>query len=251
MTTGERDLLIIIATYNERENLPILMRRLMSLDLSADVLVVDDASPDGTGDIAEALARQYGGHIHTKHRAGKLGYASALREGFHFGLDERYRVIMTMDADLSHQPEKVPELYAAAKRADVVIGSRYTPGGGTQNWPWYRRALSRTASVLARFMTGLRVRDCTGGFRAYRREIIKASGMLDSTTEGYSFLVEALYKCAAAGAQIVEVPITFVERRRGASKISRRIIFEAAWILCKLAWKRITGPKEPPRRGEE
>lgn len=264
MTNADADVLIIVATYNERENLPVLIRRVMPMEVGADLLVVDDASPDGTGEIAEELAREYPGRIHVTHRRGKLGYASALREGFRFGLQNKYPIIMTMDADLSHDPEKMPELYAATEDADVVIGSRYVPGGGTENWPWYRRALSRTASVLARLMTGLQVRDCTGGFRAYRREIIAASGMLDSSTEGYSFLVEALYKCQKAGAKIIEVPITFADRQRGASKISKRIIFEAGWLLCKLTWHRLIHQKrqagggksavhtegEPPEDGE-
>lgn len=245
MQGNDRDLLIIIATYNERENLPILVEQLMNLEVPADLAIIDDNSPDGTGQLAEELAGKYEGRIYPRHRSAKLGLASALKEGFRFGLDEGYDVIMTMDADLSHNPARVPELYAAVQDADLAIGSRYIPGGGTENWPWYRRWLSRGGSILARLMAGLKTHDCTGGFRAYRSCIITQAGLLDSSTEGYAFQVEALYRCQRAGAKIAEVPITFTDRQRGASKISKRIIFEAAWVLCRLAWDRLTTRRRP------
>lgn len=241
MDAESRELLIITATYNESENLPTLVARIRKLGLPVHILVVDDNSPDGTGQIAEDLAQQPPGSLRVLHRSGKLGYASALREGFVLGLEEGYRVIITMDADLSHDPAKLPELYAATERHDVAIGSRYVPGGGTENWPLSRRLLSRTASAMARTLTGLPVRDCTGGFRAYRRDMIINADLVNSRTEGYSFLMETLFKCHRAGASICEVPIIFADRQRGQSKISRKIILEAGWVLLKLFWCRLTG----------
>jgi len=235
-----KELLIIVATYNEGENIPILISKVRGLGLPAHMLIVDDNSPDATGQIAEKLAKETPGFIRVLHRSGKLGYASALREGFAVGLQQGYKVIMTMDADLSHDPDKVPEIYAATKQHDVVLGSRYVRGGGTANWPLYRRVLSRSASLLARFLAGLRVHDCTGGFRAYRSHIIADADLLSSHTEGYSFLVEMLFKCQRAGASISEVPIVFTERQRGTSKISKKIIFEAAWVLLQLFWRRLS-----------
>ncbi len=240
MDSQARELLIIVATYNESENIPILIAKLRELPVPAHLLVVDDNSPDGTGRIVEELAEQTPAAIRVLHRSGKLGYASALREGFALGLAEGYKVIMTMDADLSHDPAKIPEIYAATEHHDVVLGSRYVPGGGTVNWPLHRRLLSRTASRLARLLAGLRASDCTGGFRAYRSPIITAAGLLDSNTEGYSFLVETLFKCQRAGASIGEVPILFADRRLGTSKISKKIILEAGWVLLKLFWWRLT-----------
>ncbi len=239
MDTQPRELLIIVATYNESENIPILISQVRSLDLPAHILVVDDNSPDGTGQLVERIAQETPGFIRVLHRAGKLGYASALREGFKIGLRDGYNIIITMDADLSHDPHKLPELYHAAHSYDVVVGSRYIPGGGTANWPIHRRILSRSASLLARLLTGLRTHDCTGGFRAYRSHIITQADLLSSNTEGYSFLVETLFKCRRAGASITEIPIIFTDRRRGQSKISKKIIIEAAWVLFKLFYARI------------
>ena len=239
MDPASRELLIIVATYNESENIPTLISQVRSLSLPAHILVVDDNSPDGTGELVEQIAEETPGCIRARHRAGKLGYASALREGLAMGLEDGYNIIMTMDADLSHDPARIPELYAATHDYDVVVGSRYVPGGGTANWPLYRRILSRSASLLARLLTGLRTHDCTGGFRAYRSHIITQADLLTSNTEGYSFLVETLFKCQRAGASITEVPIIFADRRRGQSKISKRIIFEAAWVLLKLCYSRL------------
>jgi|LSQX01.1.fsa_nt_gb dolichol-phosphate mannosyltransferase len=241
MNRDNHELLIITATYNEAENLPILASQVMKLGLPAHLLVVDDNSPDGTGQIADELAQQTSGGVRVLHRSGKLGYASALREGFALGLQDGYRVIMTMDADLSHDPARIPALYDATEQYDIAIGSRYVPGGGTENWPLSRIVLSRTASALARLLTGLPVRDCTGGFRAYHREIIQKADLLTSETEGYSFLMETLFKCHRIGASVCEVPIVFHDRQRGQSKISKKIIFEAGWVLLKLFWCRLTG----------
>ncbi len=241
MDVEARELLIIVATYNESDNIPILIGKVRSLGLPAHMLVVDDNSPDGTGQLVEDLGKEMPGCIRVLHRTGKLGYASALREGFAIGLEQGYKVIMTMDADLSHDPARIPDIYGATAQYDVVVGSRYVPGGGTRNWPLFRRILSRAASLLARALTGLPVHDCTGGFRAYRRDIIVKADLLSSNTEGYSFLMETLFKCHRAGASIGEVPIVFADRERGKSKISKKIILEAGWVLLKLFWCRITG----------
>lgn len=241
MDPQARELLVIVATYNESENIPTLISQVRSLDLPAHILVVDDNSPDGTGQLVEQIAQETPGCIKVLHRAGKLGYASALREGLAMGLRDGYNIIMTMDADLSHDPAKIPELYAATRNYDVAVGSRYVPGGGTANWPLYRRVLSRSASLLARVLTGLRTHDCTGGFRAYRSHVITQADLLNSNTEGYSFLVETLFKCQRAGASITEVPIIFTDRRRGQSKISKKIILEAGWVLLKLFYSRLAG----------
>lgn len=241
-TPDARELLIIVATYNESENMPILIKAIRYLDIPAHLLVVDDNSPDGTGELVEKIGAETPGCIRVLHRAGKLGYASALRDGMRIGLDDGYKVIMTMDADLSHDPARIPAIYAAVADHDVAIGSRYIPGGGTRNWPLHRRLLSRTASRLARLLTGLRANDCTGGFRAYRSEILSTVGIFESSTEGYSFLIETLFKCQRAGASIKEVPIIFADRERGKSKISKKIILEAGFVLFKLFCFRITHP---------
>jgi dolichol-phosphate mannosyltransferase len=239
MDAASRELVIVVATYNEAENIPVLIEGIRRQDVPAHLLVVDDNSPDGTGDLVEQLGEQTPGCVHLLRRSGKLGYASAIRAGMHWGIEHGYRVIMTMDADLSHDPDRIPDLYRGTADYDVMIGSRYVPGGGTRNWPLSRRVLSRTASMLARLLAGLRAHDCTGGFRAYRAEIITRADMLHSRVEGYSFLVESLFKCQRAGAAIGETPIIFADRERGLSKISKKIILEAGFVLLGLGWRRL------------
>ncbi len=241
MDASSRELLIVVATYNESENAPLLIEGIRRQGLPAHLLVVDDNSPDGTAELVVELGGQTPGCVHLLRRSGKLGYASAVRAGMQWGLEHGYRVIMTMDADLSHDPDRIPAIYGGAAEYDVMIGSRYVPGGGTRNWPLSRQVLSKTASILARLLTGLRARDCTGGFRAYRAEIITRADILNSTVEGYSFLVESLFKCQRAGASIGETPIVFADRERGQSKISKKIIFEAGLVLLRLWWGRVVG----------
>lgn len=231
----------VTATYNEAENLPELAAGLLALPTPVTLVIVDDNSPDGTGDIADRLAAEHPGCFHALHRPGKMGYASAHLLGIQYALDHGARVVVTMDADLSHDPERIPDMLAALADADVVVGSRYVPGGKTVNWGRDRRLLSRTAGMLVRLATGLPVADPTGGFRAYRAPILTAAKFRDVRQEGYAFLSEMLFRCLRAGARITEVPITFVDRRYGRSKLSKRIILEAALNLFSLGRRRLTG----------
>jgi dolichol-phosphate mannosyltransferase len=190
-------------------------------------VVVDDASPDGTGDVVRELQSE-DPRLCMLARAGKLGYASAHQDGMWYALDHGAQAIVTLDADLSHDPAAIPALVAALEDHGVAIGSRYAPGGGLRGVAWHRRALSRFANLYVRAVLGLRARDCTSGFRAYRAEIIASAGVLQPGPEGYVFLTESLYLCARAGARIGEVPITYAPREGGRSKMSLRIMLESA-----------------------
>ena len=229
---------LCIATYNERENVPRLVAEIRARLPQAHLVVVDDNSPDGTGELLDDLARQ-DPRLHPRHRAGKLGYGSAHREAMAYALAQGAEVVLTMDADFSHDPKYLPDLVGLVEQgADLAVGSRYVPGGGTQDWPWHRRCLSATANALARWGLGLPVHDCTGGFRAYRAELLRQLPLANFRSEGYSFLEEILVAADEAGAQMRETPIVFVERRAGASKISKHVIFEAAWLLARMTWRR-------------
>ena len=219
--------LVIVPTYNERENLPLLVDDLMQYP-HLRVLIVDDQSPDGTGDMADALARRYAGRVDVMHRTGRRGLGRSYIEAVARGIHEPVDLICQMDADLSHDPRHLPALFAAAARADVVIGSRYVPGGAIVNWPGRRRLLSRLANVYIRQITRLGPRDCTSGYRCWRRETLASIPLDRFISDGYSFLVEMLYVAASQGARIAEVPITFVERRQGQSKLSRTVLLESA-----------------------
>lgn len=235
--------LVIVPTYNERENLVPLVTRLRALPGAIHVLVVDDHSPDGTGGIADALAAADDG-IHVLHRAGKLGLGTAYKAGFAHGLAHGYDFICTMDADFSHDPESLPRLLDKAGLGyDLVVGSRYVAGGRIVGCTRARRLVSRSANGLARAMLGIAVRDCTAGFRCYRRRVFAAVDLAAIFSSGYSFLVEMAFHCQRAGLRSGEVPITFVNRTRGASKISKAEIFKAMHTLLRLralarGWKR-------------
>lgn len=241
MTGGGEAVWAVTATYNEAENLPELAEGLLALPVPTTLVIVDDGSPDGTGALADRLAADHPGRFHALHRPGKMGYASAHLLGIQYALDHGAQVVVTMDADLSHDPARIPDMLAALDDADVVVGSRYVPGGATVNWGMDRKLLSRTAGVLVRLASGLRVADPTGGFRAYRAPILTAAKFREVRQEGYAFLSEMLFRCMRAGARIVEVPITFVDRRYGRSKLSKKIILEAALNLFSLGWRRVTG----------
>jgi dolichol-phosphate mannosyltransferase len=233
---------VVVATYNEAENLGPLLDRLEALPSRLGVCVVDDASPDGTGELADARAEALGERMVVLHRAGKLGYASAHREGMRAVLDRGAEVVVTMDADLSHAPETLSVMLERLAEADVVIGSRYVAGGRTVNWSVGRVLLSRLGgSLVTRLLTGLRQADCTSGFRAYRRAALLEVDPWTTTAEGYGFLVELLFRCQRQGARIVEVPIVFHDRRAGRSKLSRRIILESALLCFSLAGQRLAG----------
>ena len=237
--------LVVIPTYNERINLPVLIAGLM-LHANLRVLVVDDQSPDGTGEIADALSRQHPGRVEVLHRAGKKGFGRSYIDGIQKALAEPVDVICQMDADLSHDPKQLPELIAATNHADLVIGSRYIPGGAVVNWPLRRRMLSRFANLYVRVVTRLGAHDCTSGYRCWRRAAIAALPLDRFISDGYSFLVEMLFVAARSGCRIAEVPITYVERREGESKVSRAVLVESAITPWRLIAKRETRRKAPP-----
>jgi dolichol-phosphate mannosyltransferase len=228
---------VTIATYNERDNLPLVIAQIAERAPGLNVVVIDDASPDGTGEVADELARERP-WLHVIHRQGKGGYASAHITGLQWALDRGADRLLTMDADLSHDPAVLPAILAGLETHDLVLGSRYVPGGGTRNWGVFRRLLSRFGSFYARSILGLRQRDCTTGYRGYRADLVRRCGMLETTTQGYSFLVEVLYRCVRAGAEVREVPIVFVDRQYGQSKLSKAIMLEAALLPWKLRFGR-------------
>ncbi|HEY7484967.1 MAG TPA: polyprenol monophosphomannose synthase [Streptosporangiaceae bacterium] len=224
--------LVIIPTYNERANLETIVGRVRAAGPDADVLVVDDASPDGTGELADQMAAA-DAHVKVLHREGKEGLGPAYLAGFRWALEHGYEVVVEMDADGSHQPEELHRLLAALRDADLVIGARWMRGGEVVNWPRSREALSRGANVYARVMLGLPLRDATGGYRAFRATTLEKIGLHDVDSRGYCFQVDLALRALRQGLRVVEVPITFVERTQGASKMSRGIMAEAAWRITK------------------
>jgi dolichol-phosphate mannosyltransferase len=229
--------LVVVPTYNERENLPLLVTGLMKQP-NLRVLIVDDASPDGTGAIADDLARSHPGRIDVMHRTGTRGLGRSYVDGLKWAIEQPVDLICQMDADLSHDPAQLPSLLDAAERSDVVIGSRYVPGGRIVNWPLRRRLLSRFANIYVRMVTRLSARDCTSGYRCWRREVLASMPLDRFISDGYSFLVEMLYIADRRGRRIAEVPITFVERRLGESKLSRAVLVESAIAPWRLIGRR-------------
>ncbi len=226
--------LVIVPTYNEKENLAQLIDRLRALPGDVHVLVVDDNSPDGTGDIADELALSNPG-VHVLHRSGKLGLGTAYKAGFAYGLAHDFRYLCTMDADFSHSPESVPDLIAkAASGYDLVVGSRYVPGGAVVGSTSLRKFVSYGANWMAHIALGVATHDCTAGFRCYRRRVIETIDLDRIFSSGYSFLIEMAFYCQRAGFRIGEVPITFVNRTAGASKISKNEIYKAFYTLLRL-----------------
>jgi dolichol-phosphate mannosyltransferase len=231
---------IIIPTYNERENIGPLVKEILNLGLDSQVIIVDDNSPDGTGELADELADQHPG-VRVIHRPGKLGLGTAHIAGMKAALSDDVALIVTMDADFSHHPRYVPDMLAALKRFDVVIGSRYVPGGGTLYCTAPRKALSRGANLFARTVLSLHAGDSTAGFRAYRRAVLESIALDEIVSDGYSFLIEMLYRCQRQGWRVGEVPIVFENRQRGASKISRTEILKAMQTVVRLGWERLGG----------
>jgi dolichol-phosphate mannosyltransferase len=234
--------LVIVPTYNERGNLPTLVEGLMA-HANVRVMVVDDQSPDGTGAVADELALKYPGRLEVMHRTGRRGLGRSYIDGIKKALEQPVDVLCQMDADLSHDPRHLPDLIAAASHADVVIGSRYVPGGAIVNWPLRRRLLSRFANIYIRGVTRLSARDCTSGYRCWRRSALAALPLDRFISDGYSFLVEMLFVAARRGSRIAEVPITFVERRIGESKVSRAVLIESAVTPWRLIGNPTTGRK--------
>ena len=239
--------LVVVPTYQEAESLPLLLAGLAVHAPEVDVLVVDDGSPDGTGTIADAAAAADSG-IHVLHRGAKAGLGAAYRAGFAWALQRDYDVVVEMDADGSHRPKDLPRLleHLRTGAADLVLGSRWVPGGGVVNWPWYRRFISRGGTWYAQHMLAIPVADATGGFRAFRRETLERLPLAEVASQGYCFQIDLVRRVIDAGMTIDEVPITFVERAQGHSKMSGSIVREALWRVT--LWgieRRLAGRRTP------
>jgi dolichol-phosphate mannosyltransferase len=230
------NVLIIIPTYNERDNLPVLAGQILD-GYPYKVLVVDDQSPDGTGAIADELARSYPGRLHVMHRTGPRGLGLSYLDGFRWALATDADLICQMDADLSHDPRYLPDLVSAAADHDIVLGSRYLNGVSVVNWPLRRIILSSFANAYVRTITGLTTRDSTSGYRCWRRETLAALKLERFLSHRYAFMVETVFEVARTGGRIGEVPIIFVERRLGASKMSGRVLAESMVMPWRLAWR--------------
>ena len=229
--------IVIIPTYNEAANLEPLIHRILSQSVGLDILVVDDHSPDGTGDLADRIAKDWAatqGRVSVLHRPGKEGLGRAYLAGFAWAMKHGYQLLIEMDADLSHDPIFLSALIEASDGADLVLGSRYLDGISVVNWPLHRILLSWGANQYVRRVTGLPVQDATSGFRLYRRQALEAMDLPSVLSNGYSFQVEMAYRALLSGARIVEVPIVFTERQAGCSKMSRRVIWESVWVPLKL-----------------
>ena len=225
--------LIIIPTYNERENLELLVDAIFEVEPRLHILVVDDGSPDGTGDLAETLAAR-DERVNVLHRQGKLGLGTAYIAGFKWALERDYPLICEMDADFSHQPRYLPALLAATEDADLALGTRYVPGGGTEGWGPLRQLISRSGNLYARAVLWLPFHDLTGGFKCFRREVLEKIDLDEVRSEGYAFQIELTYRAHKAGFRIAEVPIVFPDRTRGDSKMSSGIIHEAMINVLRL-----------------
>jgi dolichol-phosphate mannosyltransferase len=225
--------LVIVPTYNERENVEPLIERIFAQRLSIEVLIVDDNSPDGTGEIADALAAREP-RVHVMHRPGKQGLGSAYVAGFRYALERDYEAVFEMDADFSHNPDSLPEFLRELEQADLVLGSRYLKGVTVVNWPLSRLILSYAANVYSRVITGMRVKDLTGGFKCFRRGVLESIDWDRVRSDGYAFQIEITFKASRKGFRICEIPILFVDRLAGESKMSRRIVWEAAWMVWRL-----------------
>ena len=228
--------LVIVPTYNEIENISRIITAVLGQDSSIDVLVVDDGSPDGTGDLADQIAVE-NSRVHVLHRAGKLGLGTAYVMGFKWALTREYEFVFEMDADFSHSPDAIPKFLEAVKAADLVLGSRYQNGQvNVVNWPMSRLFLSYSANIYARRVTGLPVFDATGGFKCFRRRVLESIDLSDIKSNGYAFQIEMTFRAWKKGFRIVEIPIVFVDRTEGSSKMSKDIVREAVWMVWRLRW---------------
>jgi len=241
--TGSGRVLVVMPTYDERENLRLIADRLHAACPDVELLVVDDNSPDGTGALADELA-VHRPWVHVLHREQKAGLGAAYTAGFAWAREGGYDVVVEMDADGSHAPEQLPRLLAALAHADVVLGSRWVPGGEVVNWPRSRKILSRGGNAWTRLALGLPLTDATGGYRAYRREVLDKLPLDQVASQGYCFQVDLAWQAWRSGSRVVEVPITFVERERGTSKMSRAIVLEALW---RVTWWGVTSRRSHDR----
>jgi dolichol-phosphate mannosyltransferase len=232
--------LVIVPTYNELESLPILVAGVLKVSPGVHLLIVDDNSPDGTGKLADELAANEP-KVHVLHRTEKNGLGPAYLAGFEWGLNRGYGYLVEMDADGSHRPEDLPKLLAAKGHADLVIGSRWVSGGSVENWPLSRILISRTGNIYANIMLGAGIRDITAGFRVYKATLLRQISLNQIAAQGYSFQVEMAWRSRQLGAKIVEVPIKFVERVHGTSKMGFNIVFEALWMVTKWGLARLVG----------
>lgn len=237
--------LVIIPTYNEQENVRRIVSATLAQSAAVDVLIVDDGSPDGTGDIVAEMAKTEL-RLHLLRRAGKMGLGTAYIAGFKWGLERGYEYLMEMDADFSHDPKEIPIFLLAIAQADVVLGSRYKDGVRVVNWPLSRLVLSKGASLYVRFITGLPVMDPTGGFKCFRRRVLESMQLDKVRSNGYAFQIEMTYEAWLKGFRVVEIPITFTDRYAGKSKMSGKIVREALWMVWALASKH--GFRRSPRR---
>jgi len=241
-------IVVIVPTYNEKDNVERIVARVRAAVPEADVLVADDNSPDGTGVIADSLVAE-DDHVHVLHRLGKEGLGAAYLAGFTWALEQGYDVLVEMDADGSHQPEQLHRLLTALRDADLVLGSRWVEGGEVQNWPRSREVLSRGGNLYTRLLLGIPMRDATGGYRAFRAETLRSLDLNDVGSQGYVFQVDLAFRAAKAGMRVREVPITFVEREYGTSKMSQRIVREALWQVTKWGAVERTSWIRRPRSG--
>lgn len=240
--TGEKRVmktLIIIPTYNELENISPLLKEIFSYAPETDVLIVDDNSPDGTGDLADTLSKE-NPRVHTLHRTGKLGLGTAYIAGFKYALEQGYDAIFEMDADFSHDPRYLPEFLAKIEQADLVIGSRYIPGGSTPNWSLLRRFISGGGNIFARIVLGISIHDYTTGFRCYRRAVLENIDTDSIQSQGYGFQIEMAYRVQKQGFKIVEIPIVFMDRRVGKSKMSRAIFVEGFINVLRARFRKVS-----------
>jgi dolichol-phosphate mannosyltransferase len=235
--------LVVIPTYNERDNLPSLVEEILALGDRYRVLVVDDNSPDGTGKLADELASRCPACVRVLHRPRKEGLGRAYVAGLSEALALGSPLIAQMDADHSHRPEDLARLVAGLGSADVAVGSRYMPGGQTIGWPWHRKLISRLGGLYAGLVLGVPIRDLTGGFKVWRRETLAAIDLPSIHSDGYCFQIETTYRALRAGSDIVQVPITFHDRVAGKSKLSRRVVIEAALMVWRLRWRQLTGKR--------
>ena len=240
---GGSEKIIIIPTYNERDNIGRLLERVMALPYGLHVLVVDDGSPDGTAEIVKEWQAKEP-RVHMLQRPGKMGLGSAYRDGFRYALDRGFEYIFEMDADFSHDPDAIGGFLAAAEEADVVLGSRYLNGISVVNWPLQRLLLSYFANAYTRWVTGLPLRDATGGFKCFRRRALEGIRLDNVKSDGYGFQIEMSFRCWKKGFKIKEIPILFVDRLAGVSKMSRRIVYEAAFMVWRLRLLSLAGRLE-------